>query len=953
MTLRRTLQKHHIRKTGSHRLNPFDAAQHDDPGGALIGRREEVTALRAFIERTANDGEALLVLGEPGVGKTRLVDAAAQLATAAGDCVLRARGVEFEADISFSGLNQILLPRLAEFTGLMPTHRDALNVALGFAEGPTPDRLVVSSATLALLRRAATAQPVLVVVDDLPWLDRASAEVLGFVARRLSGTRVGVLGASRSGEESFFDRAGLPELELQPLDDDASEELVLAHFPDLDPTVRRRILSEARGNPLALLELPAAWGSSRRPPLAALPPTLPLSRRLHGLFASRIVALPARTRRLLLLMALDGTGDLRVLRIAGGPTLRDLDAAEQARLARLDRDSHRLAFRHPLIRAAVVELATADERRETNRVLAELWADQPDRCGWHLAEATIEPDEDVAARLEEVAHRVLVRGDVVASVGTLTRAAELSPQPGDRNRRLAAAAFVGMEVAGELSNASRVMDEVRRADPGLTGSLRAPATAAAVLLNGDGDVDTAHRLLVDAIENHAPSGQSGDTELADALHTLLLVCFYGGREELWEPFERAIARLAPDIPAALYLGSKTLADPVRTPAVVLEQLAGEIDGLTHELDPIRIVRLAIASNFVDRIPGCREALWRVVRAGREDGAVAAGLYALILLAVDDYWSAQWDEAQSLLDEATALCATHGYRLMSMTASAIEGLLAAARGDDDTARALCDQMLQWAAPRRVGAVLRFSCQIQALAALGRCDFEEAYREATKISPAGTIASHLHGVQDVLIDLVEAAVHTGRTAEATAHVAAIRESNIAALSSRFALSADGAAAIAAADDSTAVELFERALAVPGAERWAFVMARVQLVYGERLRRIPNLTDARVQLRSAMETFERLGARPWAGRARNELRATGQTKLRIDRYATVPLTAQEHEIASLAASGLTNKQIAERLFLSPRTVGGHLHRIFPKLGIATRAALRDALSSTPAPPAAEADD
>jgi DNA-binding CsgD family transcriptional regulator/RecA/RadA recombinase len=932
-------------------LNQHDFAQ---PGVArgetLIGRRGELAIVRALIERTRSDGQALLLFGEPGAGKTMLLDAAAEMASSAGVCVLRASGVEFEAGISFSGLNQTLIPLLADLAHLTASHRDALNVALGFGEGSAPDRLLLSNATLALLRHAAEAQPILIVIDDLPWFDRASAEVLGFVARRLAGTRVGVLGASRTGEGSFFDRAGLPELELQPLDEDAASQLVLEHFPALDPALRQRILSEAQGNPLALLELPTVWTSGRHSPLQALPRTLPLSRRLQALFAARIAALPPRTRQLLLLMALDGTDDPRVLQLANGPTFDDLDAAEQTRVAYLDPDTHRPAFRHPLIRSAVVELSTAVERRRANRALAQLWADQPDRRVFHLAEATIEPDEDVAALLEQSAHRVLARGEVVASVAALTRAAELSPQSEDRNRRLATAAFIGTDVSGELRSASRLMDEVRRVDPELKGSLRAAATAAAVLLNADGDVDTAHRLLVDAIENHAPSGQPGDTELADALHTLLQVCFCGGREELWEPFERAIARLAPDIPAALYLGSKTLADPVRTPAVVLEQLASEIDELTYELNPTRIVRLAIASNFVDRVPGCREALWRVVRAGREDGAVASGLIALVLLAIDDYWSGQWVEAQSLLDEATALCDVHGYGLLSMTARSIHGLLAAARGDDHTTRAVCDEMLQWATPRRVGAVQCFTWQVQALAAIGRGDFEDAYRQASKISPAGTIASYLHGVQDVMMELVEAAVHTGRHAEAAAHVAAIEESNVAALSSRLALVAHGSAAIAAATDGSAIELFEEALAVPGADRWSFFLARVQLAYGERLRRMPRTTEARVQLAAAIETFERLGARPWASRARSELRATGQSKPRVDCYAMAPLTAQEREIALLAASGLTNKQIAERLFLSPRTVGGHLHRVFPKLGVATRAALRDALASVAEAPLVE---
>ena len=397
-------------------------------------------------------------------------------------------------------------------------------------------------------------------------------------------------------------------------------------------------------------------------------------------------------------------------------------------------------------------------------------------------------------------------------------------------------------------------------------------------------------------------------------------------------------------PGGVVPGQQTLADPVRTSTAVLEQLAEEIGGLGQERDPTRIVRLANAANFVDRLPGCREALWRVVRSGREEGAIASGAFAMIVLAVDDFWSGQWDEADRLLDEADELCVVRGYRLTSIAARAMQGLLAAARGDHDLARALSDEMLRWATPRRLGAVQCFAWQIRSLAALGRGDFEEAYQQASKISPAGTIGSHLHGVQDVLMDLVEAAVHTGRHAEAAAHVAAIMESNIATLSSRFALVANGSAAIAAVADTSAIERFERALAVPGADRWSFVMARVQLAYGERLRRMRTVTEARVQLTAAIETFERMGARPWANRARSELRATGQSKPRVGSSAMAPLTAQEREIALLAASGLTNKQIAERLFLSPRTVGGHLHRVFPKLGIATRAALRDALASVP---------
>ncbi len=263
---------------------------------ALVGRSGELALIGAFLDRAGTHGEALMLSGEPGVGKTALLNAAADVASETGTWVLRAAGVEFEAGMMFSGLHQALLPVYEEFPQLSAAHRDALNVALGFGDGPAPDRLLVSSATLTVLRRVAAARPVLLVVDDLPWLDRASAVVLGFVARRLAGSRVGFLAASRSEQESFFERAGLPEHELAPLDEEAAAGLVSARFPALARRVRQRVLAEARGNPLALLELSAALSGSQPGPLAGLPAVLPLSRRLQAMFASRVTELPARTR---------------------------------------------------------------------------------------------------------------------------------------------------------------------------------------------------------------------------------------------------------------------------------------------------------------------------------------------------------------------------------------------------------------------------------------------------------------------------------------------------------------------------------------------------------------------------------------------------------------------------------------------------------------------------------
>jgi DNA-binding CsgD family transcriptional regulator len=911
---------------------------HTGAAGDPIGRGGELAALGAFLDQGASGGGALLIVGEPGAGKTRLLDAAAEMALAAGTRVLRAAGVASEADMPFAALHQVVLPLYEEFTRLAQPHRDALNVALGFGTGRAPDQMLVCTATLMVLRQAATARPVLLAVDDLPWLDRVSAGVLGFVARRLAGRPVGFLATCRPEEDSFFDPAGLPQLELAPLDERAAAELVGARFPGLAVRTRQRVLDEARGNPLALLELPALLAASPPAGPTRLPAAVPLSRRLQSMFAAGVTAQREGTRHLLLLMALDGTGDPRVLQVdAGGQD--DLAAAERARLVNVDRRTRRLAFRHPLIRAAVVELSTGDECRRAHQQLAGLLADQPDRQAWHLAEATVAPDEHVAGLLERAAGRILARGDAAGAVTLLTRASQLSPRGGDRGRRLAVAACLEARMNGDLGTASRLLDEARLADPDSAGSLDAAIVTSYLLLSGDGDVDAAHRLLVGTVERRAGDGTADNRALEEALHALLRVCWLGGRAELWRPFHAVLARLAPNVPAPLDLASKIVADPVRTAAPALKQLDAALADLAQETDPVQIMRIADACGFVDRYGPCRAALWRVVRDGREGRTVGSAITALILLGFDHFRTGQWDLARQLSDEALTLSAPPSYQTLGAQLNL--AVLAACRGEEDRTRQLADAMLTWASPRGICVAQWGACYARGLAALGRGDYEEAYRQAAAISPAGTFAPYVPYATWVMMDLVEAATRTGRTAEAAAHVTAMRTHEVPALSPRLALLAAGAAAIAAPDDQ-ASGLFEAALALPGADRWPFDLARVQLAYGERLRRTRATTASRIHLTAALETFERLGARPWAARASNELRATGQTRFRPDPSACQQLTPQEREIAVLAAAGLTNKQIAGRLYLSHRTVGAHLHRVFGKLGITTRVALRDALAA-----------
>lgn len=920
-------------------------------GVQLVGREQDIAVLRAFADQAAAYGGALVVSGEAGVGKTALIEAAMSYTLAAGRRLLRAIGAQFEANVSFSGLHQLLFPLLDSHLGrLDDVHRTALGSALGLHRGAAPDWMTLSHAALELLTRAASGAPILIAVDDVPWLDRASGRVLAFIARRAAGTRLGFLATMRTGDEGPFDRSGIGAYELRPLSRASAQALLDSRYPALTARARQRLLAEAQGNPLALLELPIALGSQNAG--RTLTETLPLTNRLQAVFAGRISALPARTRPALLMAVLDGTGDLRVLRYGEpGSEAGDLVPADRAQLITIDGAAAKVSFRHPLIRSAVVELATDDERRRAHQILAGRREDEPARRAWHLAEASTGPDERVAALLEEVAHANLYRGDSVSAIKELLRAADLSPAGADRARRLAEAAYLGAIVTGDLRDVPALMDAARTADPQHGGSLAGAVAGAYHLLNESGDIDNAHRLLVGAIETLPDPADAGSNALVEALYTLLMVSFFGGRAELWPAFHTAVARLRPRPPQLLSILARTFSDPARLARPVLGQLDAAIDRLPTKTSPARIVRTAIAGSYLDRVGDCREPLWRAVRHGREGGAVTSAIEALFLLGLDAYFSGRWDDVQALTDEGLALCEAYNYSLLQWVGQFLQALVATGRGDHATSQALTEQMSRWAAPRRVGVVAAYVWHVRTLDALSRGDFDEAYRCASAVSPAGQLASHVPNALWLIMELVEAAARSGRAGDASAHVAAARQARIAELSPRLALIQAGAAAMAAPDRDHR-DLFERALLVPDADRWPFDLARIQLAYGERLRRTQSPSQARTHLSAAIDAFERLGARPWAQRAGNELRATGVHRERPDHPGSASLTAQQRQIAQLAAAGLSNKQIAERLFLSPRTVGYHLHQIFPKLGVTSRAALRDALAALGALPAAGDD-
>lgn len=918
-------------------------------GGPLIGREPELQQLEELVHRATAQGGCLLVTSEPGLGRTKLLNTTAALASAAGSRVVCATGVESQAEVAFHGLEQLLTPLAAEVDALSATYRAALAVALGLADGPVPERLVLSNAVLATLRQAARSQPLVVLVDDVHWLDQPSADVLAFTARRLIGTRVGVVVAARTGQARSFEQAGLPELELAPLDPESSAAVVAGGFPTLARSVQQRVLTEADGNPLALLELPAALTPAQRTAEAVLPEVLPLSHRLATVFASRVVELPEVTRDVLLLMALEGSGDLGVLHAAAaGGDLTPLDVAERARLVSVSGATRRADFRHPLVRSTVVGLATDPELRQAHRALAQVLGDQPDRRAWHLAEATREPDEEVADLLEQAGHRMLERGDAIAALAALQRSAELSPDGLDKCRRLLEAAYQEARISGGLRQAAELLGDVREAEPELISSLPKALAASYLLLNSEAEVDSTVRLLVAAVGAHLDAHEvdaSGpvDKVLDDALHVLVMMCWVG-RPELWQEYEAVLDRLG-DRASLAQLSLRAFGDPVHRAAPVLDQVTAVVDDLQDELDPLQITRVGIICVYVDRLGDCREALARVVEAGRRGGAVVPAINALVSSCADAWQTGRWDEARDLAGEVAELAAAYGYRrYSSLFAGFLEALVGAARGDADAALAAADDLTAWSAPRRADIGVMLAHHLRAVVALGREDFETAYRELTAISPAGTLPAYTPHVLWTLLDLVEAAVQSGRHEEAAAHVAAMRAADVAAISPRLAF-VSAAAAGMVAPDAEAFDLFEQALAVPGAERWPFDLARVRLAYGERLRRGRSGAAARTQLDAALTIFRQLRARPWVVRTSNELRAMGGAGPRIRVVDPAPITPQERQIAMLAASGLTNKQIGARLFLSHRTVGARLYQVFPKLGVSSRAALRDALAALPA--------
>ncbi|MEV6582296.1 LuxR family transcriptional regulator [Streptomyces sp. NPDC051582] len=912
----------------------------------MIGRDGEREVLSALV--AAPEGQALVLRGESGVGKSALLDHLAASA-AQRHRVIRATGVEAESQLPFAGLHQFLHPLLSFVDELDEAHRNAFDAVFGRSEGAPPSVMTLGIAVLDLLSLVTSRQPLLLILDDGQWLDASSTEVCGFVARRLAGSSMKLVVGLRSDVRSGFDSAALPELAVTALSEKASGELLDLSHPALAPRIRQLVLDEAQGNPLALLELPphVRAGRAGRPPQELFGYTgvqLPL--RLQHVYGTRIASLGDAVRAELLRGALDGVGAGTTTGLPQGTRYRMRDVDEAADRGLLDHDpvSGDVVFRHPLVRSTVVQMATPNARRAAHATLARVHRDDVERHATHLAAATVDPDAKASAALEAAAESATRRGGAVTAVAWLTRAAELSETAQERTRLLSDAAFV----AGHAGLLDRARTLVRTGTAsGTHGSTASVITSAYAALYEEGDVRAAHRQVLSAMQELREAGEEAPVDERDEVparlvNLLLAISQYAGDEALWRRTHELLRSLEGRVPENSLIYEDTWSDVVRRGAGARERLEQTFSALC-DLDPWDLTRLSVSAYHLDVLSRFRPHLQRTVDREVETGAAATGMTMLHLIMLDQISAGEWQEAQRTGQRCLELTTSLGYALFAHQTRGYLGLLAALRGETERARELQAGVDAWARPRGVGFLTQIADAVGAGAALGEGDHEAAYLYAIGITPPGTFAPCIHQASRTLLDLVEAALHTGRSEQARRHALAAEEAGLADVSPRLALLTYGALAMTAPDSAQADALYLRATTHPDAARFPFELARIRLAHGVRLRHAQGWKAARPALSAAAEGFERLGAPTWTERARAELRACGRAAA-VSAAELPALTWQERRIADLAAGGLTNKEIGVRMHLSPRTVSSHLYRVFPKLGITSRAALRDALGRVP---------
>jgi DNA-binding CsgD family transcriptional regulator len=900
----------------------------------LRGRGGERAAIAALVDDARSGrGGALVLRGAPGVGKSALVADAA--AGARGVRVLRASGVESESPLAFAALHRLLRPLLGQLDALPVPQARALRVAFGEEEGPDADRFRIFLAALSLLAQAATEVPVFAVVDDAQWLDEASAAALLFVARRVQDEPVALLFAAREGDVGRFDTSDLPELMIGGVDPATAAELLAERVgAPVSAEVGERLVARTGGNPLALVELAAALPAAVLTGAAPLPAQLPVTEGVERVFLERARRLPDSAQTLLLVAAADDSGQVATVRRAAAGLGVDepaLDAVERAGLVQVH--DGQLELRHPLVRSAVYGAATSGQRRRAHAALAAALSEEQDadRRAWHRAAAASEPDEAVAEELERAAERARHRGGQEAAAAALERAAELTPQPGDARARRRYRAAVAAWLGGQPVRARALAEAglLDADDPGLRADI---ARLRARVEWNTGSILLGHRMLLRAARGVAVHDPQRAREMALIGAAIASVGGSSGAEI-------APAALVPPATErdprsvrcgdALMRGLDALSHNDWAAAAPLLRQAFALAEPPGELDVDVLANLGVAATQL----GDDEAVLRfhtvLLTRARDADAMIMVLYALTRRAGGLITTGRWADAVNDAAEALQLAEAIGQPALTGLPLAWLALLAALRGDKagEAHLAAAERVL---AEHPAGTVEPVT----------RAVVSWVHAQLARAQPA----SALHHLQQMTLpmvrrmaalDRIECAIRCGDGDGARAELAEV-ESFITATGAVWAAATAEHARALLADDGEAETHFERALAHHARSPRRVDRARTELAFGEHLRRIRRRVDARGHLRAALQTFDEVGAVPWAERARQELRASGESARRRDDTPTGELTPQELQVARLVAEGLSNRDVAGRLYISPRTVEFHLRNIFTKAGVSSRAEL-----------------
>jgi DNA-binding CsgD family transcriptional regulator len=877
-----------------------------------------------------------VISGEAGVGKSALLEHALARAREVGAQTLVTVGVESEAELAFAGIHR-LLRAISGPAELLPTpQRSALDAAFGARSDLEPDPFLVALAAHQLVSQAADARPVALIVDDAHWLDRSTLGVLSFIARRLEGESAVLIVAARDGCADPFREARLPSLRLERLDAEAAAEVLDHNAPDLHPVVRARVLAEAAGNPLALVELaralPSSAGACER--LSSVPAML--TGRLEQAFATRLDGLSEETCAVLLAAALDGRASLdEVTRAASGlrgeaTTFSALDPAIEADLVEID--GAELRFRHPLIRSAVMQAAPAGRVLATYAVLAEVVAD-PERRLWHRAMAAVGCDEELAAALD--AHAVVARrrGAVALAAAALERAAALTPEPVRKGERLVRAAEVAYEL-GLVETARTLLQQVEAVE---LGSLELARSAwLQHMLSGEVWVHPGAAKTFVTISRQMLGG--GDADLA--LRSLVPIahrCWWTGPRARTREYvvDAAESCGVPDDDPRL-LAVIALADPERTGPKVLECVSRMT--LDEVADPVSEMYLGIAAEKAGDFVTGERFLARAVERLREQGRIGMLTHTQVLIyqAWTATYTGNWASAAAAGVEGARLARDSRQPQYGLTGELVAALATAMRGVEQEVESMLAKPERTLRAMNGGPLLAPAHLARGAAALGDGRHDDAFRHLWPVFDKSDPAFHRFMRWPAILDLVEAGCH-GENIGLVREMVGDLEQVASQSSPPILCTGLTCARPLVADDREAERLFRAALG----QDWAgypFLRARTLFSFGRWLRRERRTAESRIPLRDAIGLFDALGANRWSERARQQLRATGETIGQRTPDARDRLTAQELQIAQLAAQGLSNREIGERLFLSHRTIGSHLYRLFPKLEISSRAQLRD---------------